>query len=439
MKITRRNLIYTSLFGAGLVGLRSLATGLPRGLLLDPLAARAEDAPPARTLILATSQAGDPINGNVPGTYGAGLDDLVHPQDPRMAETALTLGGRRTTAAKPWADLDQGILDRTVFIHHSTYANSHPAHPKVMRLMGQTNRSEMLVSVYAKALAPRLATIQAEPISLGARGGSELLSFEGRTLSKVSPTALRTVLAGTDGPLADLQGLRDRDIDRIYALYKSEGTENQRRMLDRFAQTRDEARAVSESLLTRLAAVDGDDAVNQVRTAPIVAAMGVAPVITVRIPFGGDNHRDTNLVRETEETITGVAALGELVAQADALRLEGVLRHDVVVGSLNVFGRTMSLGRKGYGGRDHNARHHVTVLIGDAFRAGVIGGVTRANRDWGAMPIDSATGEGAPDGDIAYEDTFACVAKTLGTALGVPQPTLDEDITAGRVLDVMLN
>jgi hypothetical protein len=292
--------------------------------------------------------------------------------------------------------------------------------------------------VFAKSLAPRLETIQAEPISLGARGGSELLAFEGRTLSKVTPTALRTVLAGVEGPLADLQTLRDRDIDRIYGLYRAEGTENQRRMLDRFAQTRDEARAVSESLLGRLATVDGDDAQNQVRAAPILAAMAVAPVITVRIPFGGDNHRDTSLVNETEQTITGVAMLGELVSQADALRREGVLRNDVVVGTMNVFGRTLSRSRKGYNGRDHNSRHHVTVLIGDSIRAGVIGGVTRANRDWGALPIDSATGEGDERGDVSYEDTFASVAKTVGAALGVPQAVLDEDITQGRVLDVAL-
>src|SRR5688572_7206352 len=120
MKLTRRNMIRTALLGAGAVGLRSLATGLPRDLLLDPSKAWAEDAPVARTLILAASSAGDPLNGNVPGTYGPELADLVHPSDPRMAATALSIGGRRATAAKPWADLGSAILDRTAFIHHAT-------------------------------------------------------------------------------------------------------------------------------------------------------------------------------------------------------------------------------------------------------------------------------------------------------------------------------
>jgi hypothetical protein len=436
--ITRRNLIHAALFGAGALGLRSLATGIPRGVLLDPLRASAQEMGPARTLILSTSSSGDPINGNVPGTYGAGKEGLVHPQAVEMAATDLRLGDVMTRAAKPWADLSQSVKDRMAFFHHSTYTNSHPNHPKVMRLMGNTSRNEMLVSHFAKALSPVLSTTQAEPLSLGARGGGELLSFSGRTLSNVQPTALQQVLGSPTGPLGSLVELRDNDVDRLHAIFKRDGTENQKRMLDRFAQSRREARAISEGLLDRLATIEGNDPIDQVRAAPVLAAMNLTPVITIHIPFGGDNHSDSNLQKETAETITGVALFGQLVASIDAMRAEGVLQHEVLVGSMNVFGRTLSRARKGYNGRDHNGRHHVTLLIGEAIKPGVYGGIESVGTDYGATAMDSATGQGRASGDIPYDETFGTVAKTMGKALGIDETALDEMIVNGRVLDAAL-
>jgi hypothetical protein len=436
--ITRRNLIHAALFGAGAIGLRSLASGIPRNVLLDPLRAQAQEVGPMRTLILSTSSSGDPFNGNVPGTYGAGREGLVHPQAPEMAATGLRLGDRMTTAAKPWADLPQGVKDRMAFFHHSTYTNSHPNHPKMMRLMGGTARGEMLVSHFAKALAPVMMTTQQEPLSLGARGGGELLSFSGRTLSNVQPTALQQVLGSPTGPLGDLVSLRDSDVDRLHAIFKRDGTENQRRMLDRFAQSRREARAISEGLLTQLSEIEGNNAIDQVRAAPVLAAMNLTPVITIRIPFGGDNHSDANLTKETNETIAGVALFGDLVARIDGLRASGVLNHEVVVGSMNVFGRTLSRARKGYNGRDHNGRHHVTMLIGDAIKPGVYGGIEAVGTDYGATAMDSTTGQGRDGGDIPYDQTFGTVAKTMGKALGISNEALDEMIMTGRVLDAAL-
>ena len=89
MKLHRRNMLYTALFGAGGLGLKSLATGIPMSILARPLAARAQDGAAARILILSTSSAGDPINANVPGTYE---DPAVeHSNDPLMAPTAMTM------------------------------------------------------------------------------------------------------------------------------------------------------------------------------------------------------------------------------------------------------------------------------------------------------------------------------------------------------------
>ena len=434
MKMHRRKMLYTALFGAGGIGLKSLATGIPISVLSAPLSARAQDAGATRILILSTSSAGDPINANVPGTYE---DTAVqHPDDPSMAPTTMTIGGQQLTAAKPWAELPAGILAKTVFFHHGTYTNSHPNHPKVMRLMGSVERNEMLVSVYADALADTLETVQREPISVGARSGDEILSFQGRSLANVSPVALKSALAQEDNALGDLRPLRDQAVDEVYALYQAHGTENQRRMLDRFVVTRDEARSLSLDLVERLATIDGNDESDQVLAASVLAAMNVSPVITLRIRFGGDNHSDSQFVKETEETVEGVGHLQTLVETVDGMRSEGVLRNDVLVGTLNVFGRDLK--RKGRSGRDHNGRHHCAVLIGDGLRGGVVGGIEPTGQDYQAQAIDSGTGRASATGDIPHEATFESMAKTLGVALGVPRTRLDEAISGGTVIETAL-
>ncbi len=427
-------MLYTALFGAGGLGLKSLATGIPMSVLARPLKARAQDAATSRILILSSSSAGDPINANVPGTYEDAA--VQHSNDPRMAPMAMTIGGQQLTTAKPWAELPPSILQKTVFFHHGTYTNAHPNHPKVMRLMGSTERNEMLVSIYSDALSDVLETVQREPISVGARGGNEILTFQGRSLANVSPVALKTALAQEDNALGDLRPLRDQAVDEIYALYQEHGTENQRRMLDRFVVTRDEARSLSLDLVERLATINGNNETDQVLAASVLAAMNVSPVITLRIDFGGDNHNDGEFVRETNETVEGVGHIQTLVETVDGMRGEGVLRSDVIVGTLNVFGR--DLARKGRQGRDHNGRHHCAVLIGEGLRGGVIGGIEPTGNDYQAQAIDSATGRASASGNIPHEETFQSMAKTLGVALGVPRTRLDEAITGGQVIDSAL-
>ena len=74
MGISRRGLLHGSLLGAGLVGLRAFATGLPKTWLLGERTAYAAEPTP-QFLILATSGQGDPLNVNVPGSYVAGAQN----------------------------------------------------------------------------------------------------------------------------------------------------------------------------------------------------------------------------------------------------------------------------------------------------------------------------------------------------------------------------
>src|SRR5277367_1664383 len=91
MTISRRDALAAALFGGGMVGLRSIASGLPVKLLLDPKKALADmsaascagDVSKAQFIILATSGSGDPFSCNAPGTYddpsGYDLSGVMHP------------------------------------------------------------------------------------------------------------------------------------------------------------------------------------------------------------------------------------------------------------------------------------------------------------------------------------------------------------------------
>jgi uncharacterized protein (DUF1501 family) len=429
MTTTRRDVILGGLFGAGWVGLRALATGVPAAFLLRPASAAADEAAcaiesqKAQFLVLSTSANGDPVNGNVPGTYD--FADIPHPADPQMAKTALKLGGATFQAAAPWATLPQWVRDRTCFFHHATLTNNHPNLPKVMKAMGATARQEMLPSIYAKALAPCLGTVQAEPLSVGA---GEVLTYDGRGLPNLNATGLRDVLTKPEGPLSRLQTIRDQSLDKMYAVLKERGTTAQKAYLDRLALSRNQVRSLSDQLLDNLSAITSDAADGQMVAAATLIKMNVAPVVAVNIPFGGDNHGDPDLARETTETVSGVQRITQLM---DKLKEYGI-EDRVTFLMLNVFGRTLK--KLGTAGRDHWASHHCAVLIGKGVRPGVVGGLEPKSGDYVALPIDSATGKGDAGGDVPFQETLSALGKTAGAALGVPEDALAQNISLGKVV-----
>ncbi len=435
MKLDRRQTLLGVLFGAGGLGLRSLATGLPISFLANPLKAMAAEAETCTAtygqfLVLSTSGSGDPLNANVPGTYL--FPQIAHSPSPTMARTAMTLSGTRWDAAKPWADLPQNLLDRSVFFHHTTLTNNHANQNKVMKLMGATNRQEMFASIYAKNLAKCLGTVQSEPVVVGASGSGELLSYQGRTLPKLSPSGLRDTLTSAAGPLTTFQQIRDNDLNRLNALLKESGTPIQRAFLDRMAQTQTEARSIAQDLLADLAAINGDNAANQMVAAAILVKMKVSPVISTHISFGGDNHTDNDLLGEAAQTVAGVANINALFGKLTSYGLQDA----ATFAAMNVFGRTLS--NRGTTGRDHMANHHVTVMIGKGLKGGVVGGLEPKGNEFTAQAINSTTGAGGTGGDILFNDTLGAVGKTLGAALGVSNAVLDDNITTGKVVRAAL-
>jgi hypothetical protein len=428
--------VLSALFGAGYVGLRSLASGLPASFLLGPRRALADGAAmcaakdKAQFIIFNTSGAGDPINASVPGTYEDA--NIVHSPDPALAPAKIMLGGRSVTAAAPWATLGQAVLDRTCFFHMATTTPVHPKEPEVLALMGAAKAGEMLPSLLAKQLAPCLGTIQAQPLSLGALNSTEALSFGGATQPVIPALALKATLTSAPGPLTDLQALRDQTLGSLYDLYKHDATPSQQAYIDSLVTSQQQVRNINQSLLDALSAITDNSAASQILAAVTLVQMKVTPVIAVHIPFGGDNHRDVGLATETAETLSGIQAIADLMQKLSSAGLS----DQVTFMSLNVFGRTLGPGNED--GRQHNPNHHVSVAIGKGFAAGVIGGVAPVEKDYGALAIDSKTGQGAQSGDIAATDTLASFGKTMLASIGTHQDTIDSLITTGKVVPAAL-
>ncbi len=430
---TRRQALLGTLFGAGAIGLRSLATGLPVSFLLNPRKALADYTPPscgdaskAQFIIFQTSGSGDPINTNCPGTY---LDPkIVHPLDPTMAPTPVTIGGQQWTAAAPWAQL-QPWLGRTSFFHMMTNTPVHPKEPNVLALMGATYQNEMFPSILAKYLAPCLGTLQAQPISLGASNPSETLTFNGAPQPNIPANALKSTLANAAGPLTNLQSLRDQTLNSIHDLYTGGASPAQKAYLDSLINTQNQVRQINQNLLAALNALNDNSVASQITAAITLFQMKITPVVSIHIPFGGDNHTDVALATETTQTVSGCAGIA---AMMQALQAAG-MQDQVSFLSLNVFGRTMAPGNED--GRHHNNNHHVSLMIGKPFKSSVIGGVVADPKDYSAQAIDSTTGNASSSGDITALDSLASFGKTVMQAVGVDSAAISQQILSGKVVN----
>ncbi len=438
--MTRRQALMRTLFGVGGIGLRALATGIPAAFFLNPKRAVAQACVPSKAqyFILSTSGNGDPINAGAPGTYAdskiihspfvTGNSQTTALND--MTPTQFMMAGKQVTGAKPWSTLPQNVLDRTVFWHLMTNTPIHPKEPEVLQLNGATPYHEMLPSLLAKAVSSYLplngatcGTVQLQPISVGGAGPTEAISYNGSVLPIIPPIALKDTLTSPTlnapaGAIAGLQSLRDTTIKIVYTMYKTTATPAVKVFIDATVNTQDQLRSLNQSLIQSLSmiATTTDPVQQQLLAAVTLIQMNVAPVISIHIPFGGDNHSDPTLTTESTQTVSGVGYIASLMSQLAAAGLQ----DQVTFMTLNVFGRTLATnaGTTADNGRAHNPNHQVSVTIGKPFKGGVIGGVTPVSGDYGAMGVVSATGAASASGDVAPVDTLGSYAQTLLQAVG---------------------
>ena len=424
--LNRRQLLQASLAGAGLIGLRAMATGLPISFLLNPKSVHADDAcaEGAQFLILSMSASGDALNCNVPGTYdlpstfAAGTINHADPADMSMSATQLTIGGKKWTAAKPWSTLPQNVLDRTVFFHHSTGTANHGELGRVLQLFGSLRRGQWLPSYFAKTMRSCFNTVQPQPVTIG----GEQLSFEGQYLPKLAPTGLKAVLSAPKDLAAKLQGLRDDTLNKLNQTLKENRarTTAERAYLDNMALSQTDLRTMIEQVASDLSTIQSDDAANQVTAAALLLKMNVTPVVTIHLPFSGDNHSDANFGNEATQTTASINNIKTLLSKLKSYGLE----DKVTFATLNVFGRTFD----SLNGRGHNASHSLSLMIGKGFKGSVVGGIVPGGH---AADIDPKTGAAADGGALAASDSLASLAKTLGAGIGLTDAQLDDQITSG--------
>jgi len=413
----------------GSTGLAMIATGLPASFLRAPLARAADPCGgDAQFLILAASDRGDPLNANCPGSYAhAGIS---HPDHPGFVETPIKLGEVTSSAAMLWSTLPAWVLNRTSFVHHATRSAVHSEMPKIMRLMGATQGNEMLPSLIAAQQAPCLATIQSHPVNIGRYVN---LTAGGVALPRLAPTALKQLLTAGDSPLAHLRDLRDVYMDRIHDILKRDGTTEQRRYLDERAQSRADTRRLADDATSLFDLVVDDSAESELLAAVALFKLRVTPVVTTSLTFGGDNHSDAGLQEEIDQHEEGVQAIGTLM---NVLETSG-MQDQVTLAVLNVFGR--NLVSDAAGGRDHWPKHSVSLIVGKAVRAGVVGGLAPEGTDFTCTGIDARSGKSVQGGgDVPYEETLAAVGKTIWAATGADRASIDDAITDGKVLDAAL-
>jgi hypothetical protein len=311
----------------------------------------------------------------------------------------------------------------------------------VLGLVGRVANGEMLPSFLSRELATALGTVRPQPLSLGGAGAIEAIFYQGQPQAFLTPTTLASVLAAPANGLgaAKLTTLRDQTLDSLNTLAKSMGNTAQRNFIDQYATSATQLRTLQQGLLGSLSAIKNDSQDSQIQAALILFQMKVTPVVAVHVDFGGDNHGDTGLAKEIAGHQSGVASIAKMMQAIAAANLQ----NQVTFVMSNVFGRTMVNGYNA-NGRQHNDRHHVTVIIGPGIKGSVIGGPVVAqgaapgggagSTEYAALPIDSTTGLGSTSGDIAYGDTLASMGRTVATAVGLPSDVISQNILSGTVV-----
>ena len=446
--LNRRQFLTQALFGSGLLGLRAVVSGLPPLALAHPEAFVASLSPEAvrrklaaaatpQYLILSTSDAGEPLNCNVPGMYSD--PNLKHPTAPSMAATSFALGSAQVTAAKVWSTLPTSALARLNFFHLATGNFQHGGLGEVHTLNGQVANNEMMVSALSAALHPLLGTIQAQPLVIGG-GNAERISYRGAQQPVFSPTFIRDLLTTPDA-LASFnatQALRDRDLDALNAALKVRADPTQQALIDAYATSQEQACKIPQTLLAQLATIQDDGIQSQATAAALLCQLKLAPAVLVDFPFGGDNHSDTDshngpgaLPAEAAQHVSSVAAISTLMG---ALSSQNMLEA-VTFATLTTFGRSNA---PDLNGRSHNGQHSCNLLIGPHVQAGVVGGATLVGDNPVAQGIDPTTGQGISSAGIQGADTLASYGATLGRALGLPQDTVQSLIPGSQAVSAAL-
>jgi hypothetical protein len=317
----------------------------------------------------------------------------------------------------------------------------------VHKLRGSVTGDEFLVSALSKALQTPLGAIQPEPLVISANGGSEAIKYGGTQQAMLSPTFVKSLLTTPSALSAyeQTQALRDQDLDTLNRLLKSKRTQAQMNLLDSWATSQQQARALPANLMSQLSAIGDDSTDSQLSAASVLCQMKVTPAVIVHVAFGGDNHVDTNndynhtiipgaLPYEAAQHQEGVNSINKFASELKAAGAQ----DKITFATLTTFGRSNADAQ--LTGRAHNGSHTCNLIVGANVKPSLVGGATLAGENSMAMAIDSASGTGAMGGDIPYAETLAAYGKTLGAALGLSSDVISGIVsTGGKVVQAAVN
>ncbi len=418
--------------------LRALVSGLPVTALAqsvipsDSQLARDEANGLSRFMLMYMNATGDPINVNAPGSYEGNSDVIFHCPHPSMVAEPVTVGSTTVRAARPWASLSSDILNRSTFVHHRTYQNIHSQMSKVLSLVGsstgpngETSMSDHMPSIVAAGLAQQYNYVQPQPIRLGGSG----YGYQGQPLPKLSPSILQSLLGSPQGG-AELEALRQRELDSMYDLLKGQGaSQRQKDWLDQFALSSTQLQSLDANVIQALKDLPNNSNM-PIDAALLCFMMGLTPVASIDLAFGGDNHKETDVYDdEASELASGLESVSYIWQQAKALNLQDRL----TVANINVFGRTLH--KQGSPGRQHNGNHHVMMITGSKVNGGICGGIDESlPGKIGAGTFDSASGALTSGGDITIDKSLESVTKTLGVAAGATSDYMNLRVQGGKVI-----
>lgn len=448
----------------GALGALSLSTcasviGVPASFLIT---GQVSAATGEKFTILSQSRQGEPINCSGPMTFATNNNPtaalIEHPQSAQLGiqprgtvngtsysakdleeSVELTIGGKKYLAARPWQELPQAFLNNLCGVWYRSGANAHPEMPSVKRLKGamrddiNPNREEEIGSAMAWDTSLALGTALRTPLVLSREGNAGF--SKGNPLTVYKPQQVKSLFAATAGSHLDpahYDNLYSQLIDQVYSNIKRNGSQKQKAFLDNHALTRTQAQNIGNQLGAALDAIDGDDTVNQLRTAVAFMRLKLSPVVCVSHDFAGDNHSDSLLEDEVSRTLQGIDAM----VQYWRMVTDAGIENDINWVTLDCFGRTPI--RNTQGGRDHYGNMTLSFMHGSNIKAGMIGGLTTDNKN---LPV--ATGINSTNGsnqnpDIDAESTLAAYGKTVLTAAGIDQATINKRVPSGKVITAAL-
>ncbi len=474
---SRRKFLNKSLLGIGSLPVLSALSGLPASFLISGQAQAATGE--AKFCILSTSSGGQPLNIYAPGAFPKNGNDpanrIGHPVAGQnginytVGNTTLDVshlanpgmrrfGADNMIAAQMFDFLPDNFANHLCHGWYVSGTNAHPELNKVLTAHGalksQYGATENLAAVIAQENAGALGTLYAYPVGLGREFTP---SSQGKTAPRLSPESLSELFGGADGSLPvdgeDFLAIYQSFVDSYYRnVYRTELSPSQRVFVDNHLLSVTEAEETGGELdlllncpnqytpdLECTSSTDGLPTLqqdgfaveeedywhqfNQLRTALALLYLRITPVVTVDHRYGGDNHGDANLERETLESLSTMAVLSDfhrLLTQHSRFQ---TIADKLVFAGVDVFGRTVEL----RDGRDHYGDSTAGFIWGQHLSNTVLGGPGNGK----VSAYDAATGVVSANGNVGPDESLPSFLKTVMCASGMSLETVNQRLQQG--------